>query len=138
MNKYVKEFLHRGMLFAGFGPIIAGIVYCAISANVENFSLTALQVLVAVISTYILAFVQAGAGVLHQIDEWPIMKCTFLHFLLIYVSYIGCYLVNSWIPFDLGVIAIFTAIFAVTYLLIWLIVCITIKITSNRLNQKLR
>ena len=27
MNCYVKEFLKRGLMFGGFGPIVAGIVY---------------------------------------------------------------------------------------------------------------
>ena len=27
MNKYVRSFLHRGLMFGGFGPIIIGIVY---------------------------------------------------------------------------------------------------------------
>ena len=26
MNKYVKTYLHRGLLFGGLGPIVAGIV----------------------------------------------------------------------------------------------------------------
>ena len=27
MNKYVKEFLIRGMMFSGLGPIVLGIIY---------------------------------------------------------------------------------------------------------------
>ena len=27
MNKYLKEFFHRGLIFGGFGPIILGIVF---------------------------------------------------------------------------------------------------------------
>lgn len=40
MNKYVKEFLHRGLMFGGFGPIIAGIVYLILSYTLNNFSLS--------------------------------------------------------------------------------------------------
>lgn len=138
MNNYVKEFFHRGMLFAGVGPIIAGIVYIAVSCNVDNFSLSAFEVFLAILSTYILAFVQSGASVFNQVEHWPIMKSTLFHFLSIYTAYIGCYLVNSWIPFDVRVIMIFTGVFAVTYLLIWLIVYIMVKIASNRLNRNLK
>lgn len=138
MNNYVKEFFHRGMLFAGFGPIIAGIVYIAVSCNVDNFSLSALEVFLAILSTYILAFVQAGASVFYQVEHWPVIKSMLFHFLSIYTAYIGCYLVNSWIPFDVRVIMIFTGVFAVTYLLIWLIVYIVVKTASNRLNRNLK
>ena len=30
MNKYLKEFLHRGLIFGGFGPLVAGIVFLII------------------------------------------------------------------------------------------------------------
>lgn len=137
MNTYVKAFLHRGMLFAGFGPIIAGIVYIAVSCNVDNFSLSASEVFTAILSTYILAFVQAGASVFNQIEHWPIMRSTLFHFLSIYTSYVGCYLINSWIPFDTTVILIFTAVFVAVYLIIWLSVYATIKATSKRFNKEL-
>ena len=32
MNKYVKEFFKRGLIFSGFGPIVAGIVYLCIES----------------------------------------------------------------------------------------------------------
>ena len=31
MNKYVREFLHRGLMFGGFGPIVFGIIILCIS-----------------------------------------------------------------------------------------------------------
>jgi hypothetical protein len=37
MNRYVKSFLHRGLIFGGFGPIICGIIFFIISA-VMNIS----------------------------------------------------------------------------------------------------
>ena len=40
MNKYLKSFLHRGLIFAGFGPVITGIVYFIISKCVDNFSVS--------------------------------------------------------------------------------------------------
>ena len=27
MNKYLKEFLKRGLMFGGFGPIVLGVIY---------------------------------------------------------------------------------------------------------------
>lgn len=137
MNKYVKEFFKRGMMFSGFGPIIAGFVYLCISWSIDNFTLTASEVFIAIVSTYILAFLQAGASVFNQIDHWSLAKSSLIHYFTIYVAYTGCYLVNSWIPFDLTFLIVFTAIFAGVYLIIWLSVYISIKITSKQLNEKL-
>ena len=138
MNIYLKRFLQRGIAFGGFGPIILGIVFFILSLTINDFSLGGREVFLAIVSTYILAFVQAGASVFNQIDEWPIAKCTAVHFLTLYVVYVGCYLLNSWIPFDINVVLIFTAIFAAAYLVVWLTVVISIKATSKKLNGKIQ
>ena len=138
MNKYVKEFLHRGLMFSGFGPIIVGIVYICISNSVDNFTLTASEVCMAIVSMYIVAFLQAGASVFNQIDNWSVPKSTLFHFLTIYVAYVGTYLLNRWIPFNINYIIIFTSILVVIYLVIWISVAITIRATSKRLNSKLK
>lgn len=137
MNKTLKEFLHRGMMYAGFGPIIAGIVYMSLDKAITNFTLTGAQVFVAIVSTYLLAFIQAGASVFNQIESWSIPKSSLCHFSLIYIAYVGCYLVNDWIPFDMSFLLIFTAIFALVYLAIWISVYISIKLVSRKLNTKL-
>lgn len=137
MNRYVKSFFHRGMLFGGFGPIVAGIVYAILERTVADFSLSGSQVLLAIVSTYLLAFVQAGTSVFNQIDEWPLPKSLLCHFLSLYAMYVLTYLVNTWIPFQAEVVLIFTAIFAAGYFVIWGIVYLAVRATSRRLNQKL-
>ncbi len=137
MKQYAKQFLQRGMAFGGFGPIIAGIIYLILSLTIQDFTLSGGEAFVAILSTYLLAFLQAGASVFNQIEEWPIAKSLLLHFLTIYIAYIGCYLVNSWIPFNPIVIVIFTAIFAVTYFVIWLTVFCIVKVTSKNMNAAL-
>lgn len=137
MNNYCKEFLKRGLMFAGFGPIIAGIVLYCISFSVVDFNLTASQVLIAIVSTYILAFVHAGVSVFNQIEHWPVTKSLFWHFVSLYLVYAICYLVNDWIPFDIKVILIFTLIFVVSYFVIWFIVYFIVKNQEKRFNKKL-
>ena len=136
MNKYVKDYLLRGMLFGGFGPIILGIVYAILEATLPGISLSGREVLLAIISTYAIAFVQAGASVFNQIEEWPLMKSLGFHFLSIYLVYSLAYIINSWIPFDWSVIGIFTAIFVVVYLVIWLIVYVSVRSATKRLNDR--
>ncbi len=137
MNKYVKNFLQRGLTFGGFGPIVAGIVYMCVQNAIPNFSLTGGEVCLAIISTYLLAFLQAGASVFNQIEEWGIAKSMLCHFSTIYVAYSLCYIVNSWIPFEPMVLLVFTAIFVAIYLVIWVSVYMGIKATSKKLNAKL-
>lgn len=137
MNTYVKTFLHRGMLFGGFGPIVVGIVYAILQATVADFSLTGGQVLLAIVSTYLLAFVQAGASVFNTIEHWPLAKSLLCHFATLYAAYSLCYLGNTWIPFEPTVLLIFTVIFVGGYFLVWGIVWLCIKAASKKLNKKL-
>ncbi len=137
MKNTVKTFLHRGLMFGGFGPIILGVIYAVLQKTVTDFSLTGMQVLVAIVSVYLLAFIQAGASVFNQIDEWSVPKSTLVHFAVLYCAYVLCYLVNSWIPFHLNVVLIFTAVFAVVYLAVWLTVVISLTLISRKLNKKI-
>lgn len=137
MNKYVKDFLMRGMLFGGFGPLILGIIYAVLQRTLSDFSLNGTQVFLGIISTYFLAFVQAGASVFNQIEEWPVAKSLLCHFSLLYVAYVLCYLINTWIPFIPTVIGIFTLVFIVAYFAVWFTVVLCIKIASKKMNKNL-
>lgn len=138
MNKYLKSFLHRGLIFGGFGPIILGIIYAVIQSTQKDFSLSGPEVLTAIISIYLLAFVQAGASVFNQIESFSLPKSVLCHFSVLYVAYVICYLVNNWIPFNHEVIAIFTVIFLAVYFIVWITVVSILKVTTKRLNEKLK
>ena len=137
MNSYVKEFFKRGLTFGGFGPIIMGIIYAILEKSINDFSLGGAEVFIAIISTYILAFVQAGASVFNQIEHWPLSKSLLFHFLSIYLAYVLCYTVNTWIPFEPKVLLIFTAIFVISYLVIWFTVYLITKLVTKKLNSRL-
>ena len=92
----------------------------------------------AVVSTYVLAFVQAGASVFNQVENWPIAKSMGLHFLSVYVVYVGCYLVNRWLPFAWEAVVIFTLIFIAVYFTIWLTVYLIVRKTSEKLNKSIQ
>lgn len=134
----VRDFFFRGLMFGGFGPIIAGIVYLILHLTLQDLTLTGLQVFTVIVSTYLLAFVHAGASVFNQIESWPLAKSILCHFGLLYIAYVLCYVINSWIPFEPLVLGIFTAIFAVGYAVIWLAVYVSIRVTVKRLNRSLR
>ncbi len=137
MNKYVKEFIKRGLLFSGLGPLVAGIVYLILELSKVEIRLSGLDVFLAIIATYIIAFVQAGSSVFEQIESWSSIKSIFFHMTSIYVVYLGGYLINRWIPFDYLVIIIFTSVYIVTFLVIWLFIYFITKRTSDKMNKKL-
>lgn len=137
MNRYLKEFLHRGLMFGGFGPIILGIIYMILSNTLTDFSLDGGQICLGIISIYLLAFLQAGASIFNQIDSWPLPKSLLCHFSVLYLAYIFCYIINTWIPFEATVLLIFTLIFVVIYFAVWTIVYFSVRATSKRFNQKL-
>lgn len=139
MKKEVKDFLLRGMMFGGFGPIIGAIVYLCINLSLDTpLILTSKELAIMIFSTYILAFVHAGASVFNQMENWSTLKSLLFHSITLYIVYIGCYLVNSWIPFNIEFVIIFSVIFFVTYMVIWLIIYFILKITSNKLNKMIK
>ncbi len=137
MNIYLKSFFHRGLLFGGFGPIIVGIVYLMLEKSVPGFSLSGTQVCLAIASSYLLAFVQAGASIFNQIEHWSLPKSLLYHFGSLYLTYVLCYILNSWIPFKYEIILIFTGIFVAAYFVIWTIVYFSVNTASRRMNRKL-
>lgn len=135
MNTF-KNFCLRGMMFGGFGPIVTGIVLFCISVHTKVI-LNAAEILTAIASTYLLAFIQAGATVFNQIESWPVLKSLAVHFSFLYSAYVICYTVNRWIPFDMKIILLFTAIFITVYAVIWITVYVIIKKTTKQLNENL-
>ena len=134
MNKYVKEFFLRGLMFGGFGPIILAIIYFIVSKIHPEAVLNGTEILLGVISVYLLAFIHAGASVFNQIEEWGLNKSIACHFGTLYVAYSFCYLVNTWIPFDIKIFGIFTAVFIAIYFVVWIIVYLSVRNCSKKLN----
>lgn len=130
-------FLHRGLVFGGFGPIIIGIVYAILELTLSDFSLGGREVLAAIASTYLLAFLHAGASVFNQIEHWPLAKSLLFHFGILYLAYLTCYVINTWIPFDPFVILIFSGIFVIGYFAVWIPVVFVVKATEKRMNARI-
>ena len=138
MNKCVKSYLQRGIVFGGFGPIVTGIVFAILYRAGVDVRLNGVEILIAIVSTYVLAFVQAGSSVFNQIESWPIAKRMGIHFASLYVVYVACYLINRWLPFSWQVILLFTAIFVGVYLIVWITVALISHGISKKLNASLK
>ena len=138
MKEYVKNYLQRGVAFGGFGPIIAGIVFWILHLAGVDVNLTGTDIFLAILSTYLLAFVQAGSSVFNQVEEWPLALSTGVHFASLYLVYVGVYLLNRWIPFAWEVIAIFTGVFVTVYLAVWITVYLVTRAVSKKLNNNIK
>lgn len=138
MNKYVKEFLHRGLIFSGFGPVVLGIIYLIVNASGAKVELGAWDVFKAIMSTYVMAFVHAGASVFPTIDHWSKVKAMFFQGLSIYTVYLVGYLINSWIPFSLLAIGLYTGCFVLAFVAIWIVAYVTSNKAAKRMNEKLK
>ena len=137
MNYYVKEFLKRGLKFSGLGPIVAGIVYLCIENSGTEVNLSGSTMLLAIITTYIIAFVHAGSSVFNIVESWSRVKGLFFQLISIYVVYTAGYLLNSWLPLKIEVIIIYTVIFVLAFLTIWLTIFFITKSVTKKLNDKL-
>ena len=135
MKKMMKEFIFRGLIAAGFGPIVYGIVIFIIETCGVNAMQDGSMILKAILSTYMMAFICAGASVIWQNERLGLGYSALIHGTVIYISYLITYLLNGWLDHDK--IGQFSIIFISGYIIIWLIIFITEKLNAKKLNQQL-
>lgn len=138
MNKYVRQFLLRGLIFSGFGPVVLGIVYLCLEISNVELNLNGYQIFTAIITAYLIAFVHAGTSVFHEIESWGKAKSMLLQLLLLYSVYTIGYLINDWLKFDIKVLAIYTSCFVVGFIITWLSIYFSVKSATNKLNKKIK
>ena len=138
MKPFIKGFLLRGLIAAGGGPVILAIIYAILGESGVIVSLTPREVCLAILSITALAFIVAGMGAIYQVEELPLMGAILIHGAALYFSYILIYLINGWLQQRLLSILIFTGIFIAGYVLIWLIIFLSSRIRTRRINALLR
>lgn len=138
MKKYLLEFLRRGFAACGLGPLILAVLYLVLRQQVALQTLYVEQVCVGIFSLTALAFVAGGMNVIYQIERLPLMLAILIHGGVLYVSYLGTYLVNDWLEWGMAPVLVFSGIFVVGYLAIWAIIYSVIKRNTQELNDKLK
>lgn len=135
MKRFVLEFLRRGAIASGIGPIVLAIIYIILQQAANVDTLTVNQVCIGIISLTALAFIAGGLNALYQLERLPLLVAILIHGGVLYVGYLATYLVNDWL--DLGVIPIvvFSAIFVVGYIVIWAIIYSVIRKNTARINE---
>ncbi len=138
MKKFIVDFLRRGVVVCGFGPIVLAIVYLFLKAFGVVEVLTVEQVCIGIFSLTALAFVAGGINAIYQIERLPLMAAILLHGIVLYLGYLATYLLNDWLGVGPLPIIIFSAIFVVGYIAIWIIIYSIIKKNTAKLNESLK
>jgi len=101
-------------------------------------TLTVNEVCLGIVSLSALAFIAGGMNVVYQIERLPLMVVILIHGGVLYISYLGTYLVNGWLEWGVTPILVFSAIFVLGYLVIWVIIYSIIRKRTERLNEMLK
>ena len=138
MKKHILEFVRRGTMAFGFGPLILAVLYLILQKQGILQTLTVNEVCLGILSLSALAFIAGGMNFIYQIERLPLMVAIFIHGGVLYVSYLLTYLINGWLEGDITPILVFTGIFAVSYLLIWAVIYSVISRNTAQVNAMLK
>ena len=138
MKKTALEFLRRGFVACGFGPMVLAVFYLVLQHHGAIQTLTVNQVCLGIFSLSALAFISGGMNVLYQIERLPLMVAILIHGCVLYVSYLGTYLLNGWLQWGTTPIFVFSGIFLLGYLAVWAVIYSVTKRNTARLNEMLK
>ena len=137
MKKYILEFLRRGLISCGFGPLVLAVIYLILQHCEMIRVLSIDQVCLGIFSLSALAFVAGGMNIVYQIERLPLMAAVLIHGAVLYICYLFTYLINGWMQWGSYPILAFTVIFVVGYLVIWAIIYATTKKNTDKVNRVL-
>ena len=138
VGKYIKDFVLRGMIAMGFGPIVLAIVYCTLGLTGVVETISVYEMVIGIVTITALAFICGGMTTVYQVEELPLPVAILLHGVSLYIAYATVYLVNGWLKEGLISFVIFTIIFVLGYALVWLIICLVTKSSTKKINQKIK
>ena len=138
MKQNILEFLRRGLIGCGFGPVVLAVIYLILQNQGVMQTVTINQVCTGILSLAALAFIVGGSGIVYQIEQLPLMTAVLIHGGVLYISYLAVYLINGWLKLGSSPIMVFTIIFVLFYLAIWAVIYFTTKTKTKKLNEKLK
>ena len=138
MKKFVTDFILRGLVASWSGSIVLAIVYLILKHCGAIDTLSVKQVCIGIFSLTALAFIAGGMNAIYKVERIPLMTALLIHGGVLYISYLGTYLVNDWLDFGVIPFIVFTAIFVVGYIVIWAIIYIITKRNTTKLNEMLK
>ena len=138
MKQALLNFIRRGAISCGLGPIVLAILYLILHRQADMDVLTVEQVCIGIFSISALAFIAGGMNAIYQIERLPLMVAILIHGCVLYISYLITYLVNDWLEFGVAPILVFSAIFVIGYLAIWAVIYSVIQKRTSKINELLK
>ena len=136
MRRHISDFIRRGLISCGFGPLVLAILYLILQKQGVIENLTVEEVCIGIFSLFTLAFVAGGMNVIYQIEQLPLMVAIMIHGGVLYLSYLLTYLLNVWLKWGTTPILVFTGIFVLGYLAIWAIIYPITRKNTASINEK--
>ena len=137
MKNIFREFMHRGLLCMGFGPIVLAIVFAILNLCGVVEVITVSEMVLGIFTITVVAFVAAGVTVVYQIEKLPMLYAILIHGLTLYLDYAVIYLVNGWLKNGIIPFVVFTIIFILGFILTWSIVYLFIRKDIEKMNRKI-
>ena len=135
MKNIVLEFIRRGMLACGFGPLVLAVLYLIFQRTDAIVTLTVNHVCLGFFSMSALAFIVGGMNIIYQFERLPLMLAILIHGCVLYVSYLATYLINGWLESGIMPIMVFSVIFVLGYMAIWVFIYVVTKRRTAKLNK---
>ena len=138
MKKTALEFIRRGLVACGFGPLVLAVIYLMVRHRCGVQTLSVDQVCTGIFSLSALAFVAGGMNVIYQMERRALPVAILAHGSVLYVSYLVTYLLNGWLMWGWIPIVVFSVIFLLTYLLIWAGIYTATRKNTRKINAMLK
>lgn len=135
MKKFILNFIHRGFLAGGYGPLVLAIIYWILLKSNVIALISAEEVVIGIITSFLLAFIAGGIQAVYQIEKLPLFWAIFIHGLVLYLDYVIIYLMNGWVKREN--ILIFSICIIGGYAIIWTVIYFLTKKKTDQLNSKL-
>ena len=136
--KHVKNFVLRGLMASGFGPLILAVIYLILQKNGVMQTVTVDEICLGIFTSAALAFVAGAANGVYHIERLPLMLAIWIHGCVLYGAYLAVYLVNGWLAWGKVPVLVFSGIFVAGYLVTWAVIYAVDRKKIARVNRALQ
>lgn len=138
MKRFVWDFFRRGWMACGFGPLVLAVIYLILEHQGVAQTLTVREVCLGIFSLSVLAFLAGGMNAIYQLERLPLMAAIAIHGGVLYGSYLATYLLNGWLEWGATPVLVFSGVFVLGYLAIWVVIYSINKRATDRINKVLK
>ena len=137
MKKIISDFIVRGLIASGFGPLTLAVIYWCIKATDGLQAVSVDEMCLGIVTVSALAFTVGAAGGIFRIERLPLGGAILIHGAVLYAGYLAVYLVNGWLLRGRKDVFFFSLIFFSLYAVIWVLIYLVTRFKTARLNALL-